>query len=78
MSTVERSDGARTVRAVTDERRSDPLPGDPPLHPAVWAFLGEHPAAGIALGPILEAWGWDTDRTESAPAHTRTGDDADR
>jgi hypothetical protein len=63
---------------VTDRRPSDALPGELPLQQAVWAFLGEHPAAGIALGPILEAWGWDTDRSGSAPAHTRTGDAADR
>jgi hypothetical protein len=69
----------RTVHSVSDRWCDvDPLTGEPELHPAVWAFLGEHPAAGIALGPILEAWGWDTDRSGSVSAHTRTGDAVDR
>jgi hypothetical protein len=33
----------------------EPLDGDA-LAPWVWAFLGEFPAAGIALGPTLAAW----------------------
>jgi hypothetical protein len=43
---------ARPNQTDGDDR---PIDGDA-LAPWVWAFLGEFPAAGIALGPTLAAW----------------------
>jgi hypothetical protein len=42
------------TRARRVDRRGEAV-SDPNLV-ALWAFLGEYPAAGVAVGPTVEAW----------------------